>query len=380
MKKALSFAVALGLVAGMGSSAVASDMLEFHGTSRVRGIRGDFTQPSTAVAGDEVAQYNMRTRFDIKANVTEGVSVNARMQMANYFLGDGGAAAGFQTTEELVDVDYSYIAVSALGGSWSMGRMPASWTPFFSWGGNQDRIKAMYKVGNGTLGGFIQKSTERNLPDNSGDSDAYSLLYLGSAGDVKYKVIGIVTDDDLTGNGGLMIDANVAGKAGEIGWEAEVAYKDNDAWTDAQTGIMANMTMGLGDGMALIVDAAYSMDGFTADDDYNPTNLIGNSVTAVTQFGADATFGEDAILVAAGVNFKLDDASSIEGKLGYYTSDDLGGADQKAIGADVTYVRSLAKNTNFILKGAYADMESMANVLNDDDAVWALGWEVQTKW
>jgi hypothetical protein len=38
MKKALSFAVALGLAAGMASTAVASDILDIHGDARWRGV------------------------------------------------------------------------------------------------------------------------------------------------------------------------------------------------------------------------------------------------------------------------------------------------------------------------------------------------------
>lgn len=367
MKKALSFAVALGLVGGMATTAVASDMLDFHGTARVRGV-------ATTVSVDGAAdvkkqQYDMRTRFVINANVTDNVTVNTRSTLVN---GELGTA---DTNGNTAIMDYAYIGVKGLaGGNWSFGRMPKSWTKFFSWGAHADRIKATYSVGGGTLGLFVEKSTELQDPTADGDTDGYSAFYLGSAGDLKYRAILVSVRED-GGDDGMLFDANVAGKAAGLGWEAELAYKGGDKYEgadgDASLGLMANASMGLGDGVTGKVVAAYAADGFIADDDFNPVHLLGNSVLALGQFGAaDA---DTAYVVAAGAEMKLDDASSLSATLGYAT-EDL--ADASAIELDLTYKRNLAKNTNFALLAAY----SQGDALGIDVDITAIGWQVTTKW
>lgn len=382
MKKALSFAVALGLVAGMASSAVASDMLDFHGTSRLRAQRTDASQG--AVNG-KIQDYDMRTRFVMNAKVTDGVTVNTRATVMNATLGNGAAATG-----SALVMDYAYIGVNdLLGGNYSFGRMPASWTKFLTWGGHADRIKAMYKVGDGQLGVFIQKTSEQSQTDAKGDADAYSVLYVGGAGDLKYKAIVVAAKNDLTKMDDTTFDVNLTGKAGAISYEAELAYKTGDttdaAFDGAQMGIMANGSMALSDTMTLVGVFAYADTNFAADDDFNPSNLIGNSVTAITTFGAHqaSTFtdSDSAYIVAAGVGMKLDAASSVSFGAGYYAATDKGGFvagdGVNIIEVDATYNRNLAKNTNFRVLAGYGMPDNMSA---EDDAITSLGFELTTSW
>ena len=64
MKKALSFAVALGLVAGMVSTAAAEDMLTIKGDARWRGVHKDNTTDSSDDGDDTMRFMDQRYRFD----------------------------------------------------------------------------------------------------------------------------------------------------------------------------------------------------------------------------------------------------------------------------------------------------------------------------
>ena len=75
MKKALSFAVALGLVAGMASYAAAATV-DFHGDARWRGVTRNTADGNEA--GDD-GKTNMDQRYRLNADITvnDDLSIHA---------------------------------------------------------------------------------------------------------------------------------------------------------------------------------------------------------------------------------------------------------------------------------------------------------------
>ena len=77
MKKALSFAVALGLVAGMAASAMAADV-EFHGDARWRGL--NIVNEDGSDAGDDrITAMDQRYRLVGNFKVNDDLKVGTRI-------------------------------------------------------------------------------------------------------------------------------------------------------------------------------------------------------------------------------------------------------------------------------------------------------------
>ncbi|MBU0673761.1 MAG: hypothetical protein KJ950_03860 [Proteobacteria bacterium] len=371
MKKALGFAVALGLVAGMASSAVASDILDFHGEARVRGLYSDVD----GTASDAIRNYDQRYRFIINAKLADNVMVGSRITLLN-----DEFAGAMSTTNN--NVDRAYIQLGILGGTWILGRQEVSWgNKLMSWGNTADRIKAVYDLGGGQkVGAFLQKDVESKNPGGDLDKDSYSAFYVGSAGDFKFGVIGvdIMNDSTPADDDGIVIDAYVNGTAGGMMVAAEVNMKMGDAYgTDDDLGFFAMAGMGLGDGMSVGAAAAYAANGYKADDDFTPTLLFGKSqVTAISDFGDTQTTGDDTVMAVLGqLGIKLSDKMSAKVLGAYAILSDK--AETTLIEVDGSLEYALAQNTVYKF-GVAIGMPDKYSA--DDEMLISAGHSVEVKW
>jgi hypothetical protein len=430
MKKALSFAVALGLVAGMASAAAASDLLDFHGEARIRALNGDITQKaSTSADGKDMAQkarhYDHRYRFVMNAKAADNVTVQTRLTLMSQLFGNNIQANTWGTvmtnpaaTSNDVVLDRAKIVIEdmpILGGQWSAGRMEASWgNKLMAWGANADRIKALYKVGGGnTLGGFIEKGAEFDNASLDGDVDKYSLLYIGKAGDTKYGVIGVYADNDNhalnNGDGvqGEVLDAYFTTKAGPATILGEVFYRWDDMFKAPGTndgedlGMFVGGAVGAGEGVTVKGLVAYVQDnqgnkggGADCDDDFAPSLMIGTcQQTAIIDFGtttsAGATTSDDSsYLVGAGVDVKVGDKTTVGALVGYLMASEYAGngtEDGTLVEVDVTLQYAIAQNTTFAAGIGYGFTDKMYSLLgtaaaDGDEDIYTMGWSVTTSW
>lgn len=157
-------------------------------------LGGDFDfrafSVDTDVAGQDNKQgYDQRVRLSAHFKNEDGVQVNTRLRMDSNWSGDAHNATGTgpYTTHggDVVSLDYGY-AVLPLGGTWNLnvGRMTANWGfDFLTSDDRRDRILALGKVGNLTVGAGWDKRVEGNVGAGVGtdddDGDMYQALVIG---------------------------------------------------------------------------------------------------------------------------------------------------------------------------------------------------------
>ncbi|MFO7607285.1 MAG: hypothetical protein R6W72_13410, partial [Desulfurivibrionaceae bacterium] len=156
MKKALSFAVALGLVAGMASSALAEDMLSIGGDARWRGVYKNNTTDASDANADKIQAMDQRYRLVATIKVNDDVKISTRLILADQIFGNNFPVNAINTQsltggpagqgDNAVTADRYHMTINMFGGTYLIGRQDASWgNKFLGWGNQVDRIKAVYK-------------------------------------------------------------------------------------------------------------------------------------------------------------------------------------------------------------------------------------------
>ena len=369
MKKVLVTGAAL-LIAGSMVSAAQADV-KFSGDARFRGI----TKQDYSATADNISKLDSRIRIKVKATAKGGASINARIRMIDGMWDGGRGPTGNAADPKNIYVDYAYITVPMGPIAISGGRQIKNFSPWFSWDGRADRLKAVYKTGGTTLVGFYDKNAEITDPvdpeipgdvstdwTDDNDKNGYGFVAIQKMGSMTMKGIVVALQDETpVDNNGLVGSVNLAGKAGAMKYEAELAFKDFDNSDDTQLGGFA--TLGSSFGAASITGViGFTKDGYLADDDYGFIMLgAGTGITAVDHIGADTTgTAYDTTFGGAMVSFKASDKLSLGANAIYATLDD---------GPDLFELSGQAKYA--ISEGAY--LLGRAGMLDNDQADTAVG-------
>jgi hypothetical protein len=426
MKKALSFAVALGLVAGLASVASAENMLSIHGDARLRGVYSTNTTDADDTNQDKRQRMDQRYRLTADVQINDAVKVNTRIQLASQLFGNNNPTAANATTgpssngnghthpfsynTDTFTADRYNMVIKALGGTLTLGRQDASWgNKFLGWGVSVDRIKYTTKMNDMTVGGYLQKNVEGDNAFGDGDNDTWGALAIGKAGDTTWGVLlnyNIVDTNAAKASGkdtGYLIDPFFTTKVGPASVMGEFVYKGGDSMEnsngDAMWGGFVAASMGVEaatvKGLIAYYDrnegAAAGGAGRDCDDDFAPSLLIGTcNETAIIDFGGTTqTHSDSTYLVGAGVDFKVNDKLQLGALLGYLMASEKAGVNglmgggltgedtARLIEVDLTAQYQLAQNTTYNFGIAYGDVD---NFSTKDDAIFVVGNRVDVKW
>ena len=409
MKKALSFAVALGLVAGMASSAMAEDMLSVNGDVRWRGVymnnasNGAFGTVVEADDGaaDEVRAMDQRYRLNVGVKVNDDVKVTTRFVLMDQEFGNNNSTAQ-DTGNNTFTVDRAHMTINMLGGTYLIGRQNSGWgNKFLSWGNQVDRIKAVYKSGDLTYGGYLQKSVEGNDQFGDGDKDIYAAFLIGKTGDTKYGALFnfIYNDSAITAvparnesENGQLLDLFLTSKAGPATILAEVVYVGGDAGDNPSgdgyyggfVGGSMNMDAVTVKGLLAYWDGNMGAAlGRDCDNDFAPTLLIGTCTeTAILDFGETTRSTNDSTyLLTVGADMKVSDKLSVSAGLGYLMASEEGGVandtEQTLTEIDLSLKYAMAQNATYSLGLAYGLPDEMSV---SDDSLIVIGNRIDVKW
>lgn len=416
MKKALSFAVALGLVAGMATTAMAEDTLSIKGDARWRGVYKTNNFDASDMHRDKTQKMDQRYRLNADVKINDAVKVTTRIVLSDQEFGSENAQNHY--------VDRAHMTINMLGGTYLIGRQEASWgNKFLGWGSQVDRIKAVYKKDGLTYGGYLQKSKEGNSSDaakdpyntadyvgedfGDGDVDIYAAFLVGKVGDTKYGVLAnYIYDDQKTATwkgesiNGALIDVFFNTKAGAASIMGEFIYSGGDAGGNKNTtllgtpdpegyfggfvGAAMNMDAMTVKGLVAMYDGNMgATGGRDCDNDFAPSLLIGTcQETAIIDFGGTTQSSDDSTyLVGAGVDYKVNDKLTVGAMLGYLMATEEGGAlgteDATLIEFDLTAKYALAQNVSYSFGLAMGDVDKFTA---QDDAILSVGNRIDVKW
>lgn len=409
MKKALSFAVALGLVAGVASVASAAE-LTINGDARWRGVYHTNYTDADDRAQDKVQQMDQRYRFNADLKINDAVKVNTRLVLADQVFG-GKVATVDNTNASAANnfyVDRANMVINTLGGTWTLGRQDASWgNKFLAWGVSVDRLKAIYKAGDMTFGGYLQKNDEGQYANGDGDNDTWGALVIGKAGDTTWGVLAnynIVDTNAAKASGkdtGYLIDPYFTTKVGPATLMGELVYKGGDTFEnrdgDAVYGGFVAASVDMAPATVKGIVAYYkNNEGAAAggaardcDNDFAPSLLIGTcNETAMIDFGGTtnpnnvvAEADDSTYLIAAGVDFKANDKLTLGAAAGYLMASEYMGAngdqDGTLVEIDLTAKYALAQNATYRIGVAYGMVDEFSS---EDDDVIAIGNAVEVAW
>lgn len=407
MKKALSFAVALGLVAGVASAAE----LTINGDARWRGVYKDNTATSNDNVYDRVQQMDQRYRFNCNLKINDDVTVNTRLVLADQIFGNNypasasSSSAGTPAHTHTVKTDtftadrYNMV-IKALGGTWTIGRQDVSWgNKFLAWAESADRFKGIYKSGDITYGGFLQKDKEDSAAQGNGDGDktSYAGVFIMKAGDTTFGILPVYTTDDSDSakasgkDTGYLIDPYFVSKIGPATLMGELVYQggdlnennDGDAVWGGFVGGQVDMAPVTVKGLIAYYDGNGGTVGARdCDNDFAPSMLIGTcNETAVIKFGETTSGPDDStMLIGAGVDFKANDKLTVGGLVGYLLASQNGGTgdeDATLVEIDLTAKYALAQNANYTFGISYAMPDKFST--QDDDWL-VIGNRIEVNW
>jgi len=385
MKKALSFAVALGLVAGAAHVASAAD-LTITGDTRLRGVylnNADFNDK----VQDREQKMDQRYRLNADVKVNDDVTINTRLVLGNQDFSD--AQGAFQPKFDIADM-----SIKALGGTWTIGRQDVNWgnapLPFLIKDVPQDWILGAYKVGDITLGGYLNKALEGNAKNGDGDVNVWGALAVGKAGETTWGVLLNYAksdkNDSTAGDTGFLVDPYFATKIGPATVLGEIAYLGGDLLNKndaAQYGGYVAGVVAL-DPLTLTGLIAYSHNGYVADTHFAPSLLIGSTQdTAIIDFGMTSDTGHDddsSLLLGAVANYKVSDKFSCGALLGYLSASKYAGNGNETgslVEVDLTAEYELAKNAKYKIGVGYGMPDKLSAA---DDTLMVVGNAVEVKW
>jgi hypothetical protein len=411
--------VAMLMVFGIASFAAAE--VEMGGDARVRGISKD-NPDMNSDSDDAMRYYDQRVRLKLKGTNDDGASVNVRVTVAEGVWnggkntksgGDTVSGAGVVNASgndpiKIGGSDYAYIAMPvAEGWTVSAGLMPADWGhKFKSWANSAERLKVTGKLGDVTVGAFVQKDVETDATgsNNLDDKDTTGLLAIGKAGEFKIGALYMMTKDnrptaadcatdpkcDPSSTGadadGSNLDIFFAGPAGPVALAGEFRQQSGDlnetSQGDSPNGMFIAGTMDVG----VKVSAALAMtkNGFVANKYFTPHATIGTSQpTAVANLGQGlpgqcptlTTCTADTTALVVGVSHVISDemtvgASIMQATLSAYDEDPTA-EDGTLTAIDVKFTYSLGEKTKYTLVVAQAtpdvdngDLDKVTNMMH----------------
>lgn len=386
MKKALSFAVALGLVAGVVSVASAAEVT-VTGDARVRGTANTNYTDLADATQDKNQFIDQRVRLKTDVKINDNVTVNTRLVF-------GDDKFGNSTANKLVADRYNMV-IKSLGGTWTLGRQEASWAnaaaPYLAKDVTVDRLKAVYKSGDMTFGGYLQKNSEGGYNNGDGDSDTWGALFIGKAGDTNYGVLlnySTLDTDAAKASGkdtGYMIDPYFNTKVGAATLLGELKYEGGDTGENKEKAKYGGYLKAVVDMSPVTVTGllAYAKNCSKASDKFAPSLLVGKTnATGMIDFGGtqnSAVNDDRSYLVGGVVSFKASDTITVGGVVAYLGATKYGVGNEKAslIEVDLNASYALAQNAVYKFGVGYGDPSKLSAA---DDKVFVLGNSVEVSW
>lgn len=343
MKKVIATAAGLMLLGAMAGSAMAD--VTFSGDARARFWTKDNFDLNDD-ADDDNSKIESRVRLAFEGN-HNGAFAKARLN-----IGEATWDGGHGTND--IYTDYAYIGLPVVEGvTVTAGRQINEFgNGFWIQDERADRLKGVWanEATATTLAAFYDKSVEfvrststitvtgvdQNGAAASGTITSSSLvasseasdddinlygLYLkqGLGADWTAELLGLYRADDVN-NG----NADTTGYAGGLAFTGklpgatlvgEFSYQDADfqGTEDAGYGGFIGVVLPI-DQLTIVLPAAYTADGFVADDDWKPTYLYGvGDPMGIMNFGAMG----DTWAVAPSVDFKIVDNVTLHGGVAY---------------------------------------------------------------
>lgn len=392
MKKALSFAVALGLVAGAAAVASAAE-LTVTGDARVRGVYNTNYSDGNDDTQDKNQFIDQRIRLKTDVKVNDDVTVSTRLVF-------GDDKFGMNIANKLVADRYNMV-IKSLGGTWTLGRQEASWAnaalPYLAKDVTVDRLKGIYKSGDMTFGGYLQKNVEGLYANGDGDTDTWGALVIGKAGETTWGVLAnyIKTDSDSAKTSGkdtgFMLDPYFLTKVGPATVLGEMKYEGGDTGENKEKAKLGGYVAAVMDMAPVTVTGlvAYSSNCSKASDKFAPSLLVGTTnATGMTDFGAteDSSHDNDRSYLLGGVaSFKASDKVTVGALVAYLGASKYWGVNKDEKGSlvevDVTAEYALAQNAKYKFGIGYGDPKNYApKGIAKDDAIIVVGNSVEVAW
>lgn len=396
MKKALSFAVALGLVAGAASVASAAE-LAVTGDARMRGVYHTNFSDGNDNTADKDQHIDHRYRLKLDTKINDNVTVHGRLVLGDSdFAGD--EANG-------LTADRYNMVIKTLGGTWTLGRQEASWAnaalPYTAKDVTKDRIKGVYKVGDVTIGAYLQKDSEANVAgvpvsqdalQGDGDTDSWGFLVNAKAGDANFGLLSWYTMADTAAakaantDTGYVLDPYFNAKIGPATLLGEARYEGgnrNKNQGKSKLGGFMAAVVGM-DPITITGLVAYSRNNSVATDKFAPSVLVGTTnSTGVFNFGQlqNTTVNNDrSYLVGGAVSFKATDKltfGALAAYVGISKTNGVGGGKSSVTEYDVTMEYALAQNAKYKLGVGYGDPK---DIYASNDNMLAIGNSVEVSW
>ena len=418
MKKVLVASAALMLAGSMVSAASAGTPADapkeetgvsISGDARVTYVGwGDYRQNVNGVPTDGYSDYfESRISLNVDAKAKGGSFVKTRFYFDEYGYDDDAIWDGYETLA--LSTDYAYFGVP-LSDKWTVvaGHMTVDTTVFFSWGGRQSRVKAVYKNNGLKIVPILQINDE--FSDNEldewddNDSKGYGLIvakafnpswkakffgmYLdrGQEWEQHYTdvswdavrndtgVAGTWTEEGVPVDGefdaradrsGAVAVLHVDGAVGNTGLAAEIGYKAADVQGTEDDGmggyIQAAVNLGAVNPVFLF---GMTQNGFKADNDFGFVMVGGNESTTVVDVG---NRDGDLMFAAVVLPFNISDRFSVTGNLLYadYDNNTPGNVvDAIEVSGVATY--AMSESTNLTYKAGYLAPSWDDGTVNDD--------------
>ena len=384
------FIVFLSMLFVLSIAATSFGAVDLSGDARVRGLWKNNWDMNGDVDNDD-RYWDQRIR--VKFTGTAGdVEVRTRVVLSD------GKWDGASNTGGNVTLDYGYLHIPLDVLTIDAGRQKASFgNAFFLKDGTVDRFKLTVKINDTMIGAFTDKITETNAvagDDNLDDVDDYGLFIVHKASAVEGGALFVVREDNVNLNndgvrGTGYIKVNVADVAikGEVSMKSGDAHEttDKDLNVNDPYGAFADVTIAAGKANITVL-AAFTQNGYVADDDFTPTKMIGTgNPTALKDFGQSPADGsqQNSFILKAGVDVEATADLSVNAQLAYLVLDSYGSAfadaaddAASALELDAGIKYQLAQNTTLNVDAGVMFPDNLT--ANDDHAV-VVGQKIEIK-
>jgi hypothetical protein len=392
----------------MGFASFASADVTVGGDARVRGIwQSNYDLDSDIDSDDRF--FDQRVRLTFTGKTEGGTAVHVRVT-AGEGMWSGAANDGGAVIVDSDDYAYLYIPFSKQLNA-SIGRQLANWgNKFYGWEAPKDRIKIMYAVDDNTTVGLlydkIVDTTNVNPVGfdesdyNMDDYNSYGVLGITKLDSMKVGLLVQTWHNNTStaamtakGNlrtsgytGSLFFNGNVGvNLAGEVAFKGGTLFATNEAGKTDE-----NMQMGFFVAASMPVDnltvgaaLAMTMQGYVADDDFQPTLFFGTKQpTAALNFGQCTGGGTcDNTAVVLNASMKVSDAMSAKAVFGYVLQGEYGmpvdTAEANLMELDLGMTYKIMDNVNYSLDFGYLMVDWANGAITTDDPAMALAHKIE---
>lgn len=387
MKKYLAIILGMLLVLAMAAVASAETKFTMSGDARVRGTWNNNYDFNSDVDADK-RWWDYRIRLAIDAAADGGTAIHTRLSMTDWNKTWEGAGTAGGMHETTTGLDYAYIDVP-LGKdiTATLGKVIVSWGKgFWAWDNRAYRLILGTKFGDTIVKAFTQKNTESTATGdkNLDDNDLYSILAIHQMKNLTIGGIYVYHDNNASSptTSGSSFDVYFDGKSGAINYFGELTYQTGKAVEHANADgslkkpfggfVHVDYTMG---NTTLVGAVAFTKNGFTSDDDFNPTFFYGTSQsTAMLNFGANG----DTTAILGAVVYRVSSDLSLMGKLAYADINKFstGQVDVNLTELDLGLTYKINKSTTYFIDFGYLKPDIKVSGAKEDAAI-ALGHRLQ---